>query len=847
MSSRSLYQAAFESFVRMRGKHRLDKFYHLAKEQGYRSRAAFKLIQLDSKYNFLHSSRSVLDLCAAPGGWMQVAVQRVPVGSLVLGIDLFPIRPIRGAISVEEDITKPKCRATIKKILAENGCNSFDLVLHDGSPNVGGAWAQEATSQNSLVIDSVKLATEFLAPKGNFVTKVFRSQDYNAVLYCLRELFEKVEVTKPAASRSTSAEIFVLGFRYKAPAKVDPRLLDIKHLFQGVAEPQKVIDVLRGGKEKRHRGGYDDGAVLVRKTCSAADFVQSETPLQILGTVTSISFDDPASLPIKNHALTTEEVITLCEDLRVHGKSEFKQLMKWRMNVRKALSSIERSTSASFDTGMEDKVVEEQNEDEKLLNEMQESINADKCKKKREKKLLAKRRAKDKARKATGMQVDALQDGCVDTELFSLASVKGKQDLAAIDATEDVEVDEVAMSDDNVDNDANEDTESSDMDSDEERKRYDDQLDEFLDEAYERFVAKRDGSTKQRKRAKRAYTDGELLEGGASEDDGDEVQPDDDSDKEQIDEEANPLLVPISEETQPTQDEIMRRWFSQDVFAQALEEGDLGKNDSDDDMEVDVRKPRISSPKNVRTSQQPSLPAETPKNKPSKVDDDLEVVPAPATDSSDSSSSDDDSEDYDTDTKCETLAFAKKMLSKRKREEIIDDAYNKYMFDDEGLPPWFVDDEKRHCQPIKPITKEEVVAIKAQFKEINARPAKKVAEAKARKKRAAMRKLEKIRKKANSIADQTEIPDRSKRRMIEQLYKKATPQKPKKEFVVAKKGVQVKAGKGKVLVDRRMKKDARQQGMSKQAKKGKGKGKSKAKGKGPARMGKGGKAKARRV
>lgn len=833
---------------KVKGKHRLDKFYHLAKEQGYRSRAAFKLIQLDSKYNFLHSSRSVLDLCAAPGGWMQVTVQRVPVGSLVLGIDLFPIRPIRGAISVEEDITKPKCRATIKKILAENGCNSFDLVLHDGSPNVGGAWAQEATSQNSLVIDSVKLATEFLAPKGNFVTKVFRSQDYNAVLYCLRELFEKVEVTKPAASRSTSAEIFVLGFRYKAPAKVDPRLLDIKHLFQGVTEPQKVIDVLRGGKEKRHRGGYDDGAVLVRKTCSAADFVQSETPLQILGTVTSISFDDPASLPIKNHALTTEEVITLCEDLRVHGKSEFKQLMKWRMNVRKALSSIEKSTSASFDADKEDKDVEEQNEDEKLLNEMQESINADERKKKREKKLLAKRHAKDKARKATGMQVDALQDGYVDTELFSLASVKGKQDLAAIDATEDVEVDEVAMSDDNMDNDADEDTESSDMDSDEERRRYDDQLDEFLDEAYERFVAKHDGSTTQRKRAKRAYSDGELLEGGASEDDGDEVQRDDDSDKEQIDEEANPLIVPISEERQPTQDEIMRRWFSQDVFAQALEEGDLGKNDSDDDMEVDVHKPRISPPKTaIRTSQQPSLPGETPKNKPSKVDDDLEVVAAPATDSSDSSSSDDDSEDYDTDTKCETLAFAKKMLSKRKREEIIDDAYNKYMFDDEGLPPWFVDDEKRHYQPIKPITKEEVAAIKAQFKEINARPAKKVAEAKARKKRAAMRKLEKIRKKANSIADQTEIPDRSKRRMIEQLYKKATPQKPKKEFVVAKKGVQVKAGKGKVLVDRRMKKDARQHGMSKQAKKGKGKGNNKAKGKGPARMGKGGKGKARRV
>ena len=157
---------------KVKGKHRLDKFYHLAKEQGYRSRAAYKLTQLDSKYSVLHSSRSILDLCAAPGGWMQVAVNKAPVGSLVVGIDLFPIRPIRGCISVQEDITKPKCRTTIKKLLSENGFKAFDLVLHDGSPNVGGAWAQEATSQNALVIDSVKLATEFLAPKGTFLTKV---------------------------------------------------------------------------------------------------------------------------------------------------------------------------------------------------------------------------------------------------------------------------------------------------------------------------------------------------------------------------------------------------------------------------------------------------------------------------------------------------------------------------------------------------------------------------------------------------------------------------------------------------------------------------------------------------
>lgn len=103
---------------------------------------------------------------------MQVAVERVPVGSLVVGVDLVPIAPVRGAVAFEQDITKPECKARLKKIMSEKGCAAFDLILHDGSPNVGGAWAQEAMAQNSLVIDSVRLATQLLAPKGTFVTKV---------------------------------------------------------------------------------------------------------------------------------------------------------------------------------------------------------------------------------------------------------------------------------------------------------------------------------------------------------------------------------------------------------------------------------------------------------------------------------------------------------------------------------------------------------------------------------------------------------------------------------------------------------------------------------------------------
>ncbi|KAK2991692.1 hypothetical protein RJ640_016398 [Escallonia rubra] len=809
-----------------KGKHRLDKYYHLAKEHGYRSRAAWKLVQLESKFSFLRSSRSVLDLCAAPGGWMQVSVERVPVGSLVIGVDLDPIRPVRGAIGVQEDITAPKCRATVKRLMSENGCRAFDLVLHDGSPNVGGAWAKEATSQNSLVIDSIKLATEFLAPKGTFITKVFRSQDYSAVLYCLRQLFEKVEVDKPLASRSTSAEIYVLGLKYKAPAKIDPRLLDIKHLFQGGKEPPKVLDVLRGTKQKRHRDGYEDGDTTLRKVCLAADFVWSDNPLEILGSVTAIKFEDPSSLPIKDHDLTTEEVKALCEDLRVLGKQDFKHLLKWRMHIRKALSPSQKISSTSTAAEHENK----DDEDEKVLNEMEELTYAMERKKKRAKKLLSKRRAKDKSRKATGMQVDVMEDGYTDHELFSLSSIKGKKDLVAVNTEDDDEMAKVVDSENEETRKEAAESSASDVDSDEERKRYDEQLEEFLDEAYERFAAKREGSTKQRKRLKETYSkDGKLFEG--SEDD-DTVHIDQDSDNDQGDQDANPLMVPLEEEV-PTQEEITAKWFSQDVFADADEPEKLEKDDSEDEMQVDRPAKQLSIPKKTTKSRSQQVQA-------SKAKEDFEIVPAPATDSSDDSSSD-ESEEEDVNSKAEILAYAKKMLRKKQREHMLDDAYNKYMFHDEGLPKWFVDEEKRHCQPMKPVTKEEIAAMKAQFKEIDARPAKKVAEAKARKKRVAMRQLEKVRKKANSISDLADISDRSKSKMIEQLYKKATPKRPKKEYVVAKKGVQVKAGKGKVLVDRRMKKDARTHGMSKQSKGNKGKSPKGQKGKGAKASGKGNK------
>lgn len=805
-----------------KGKHRLDKFYHLAKEQGYRSRAAFKIVQLDAKFSFFSSARSLLDLCAAPGGWMQVAVKHMPVGSLIMGVDLVPIRPIRGAFSLQEDITTPKCKASIRKLMKENGCNMLDVVLHDGSPNVGGAWSKEATTQASLVVDALKLAVEFLAPKGTFVSKVFRSQDYNAILYCFKQLFEKVEVTKPVASRSTSAEIYVVGLRYKAPAKIDPRLLDVKHLFQQVVDPPKVVDVLRGSKQKRNREGYEEGLATIRKIGLASDFVWSDKPLEVLGSVTSISFEDPACSSLKDHSLTTDEIKLLCDDLRVLGKQEFKLLLKWRLHIRKALSPQVKNNSGV------DEVNEtvEGDDDERMLSQMEELHSIYERKKKKTKKILAKRRAKAKARTRTGMKVDVMEDGYNDYDLFSLSSIKAKKDLLVVDspAQSDDQID--VASEDEGNGPKSEDSEASDVDSDEERRRYDEELENCLDRAYERFVAAKEGSTKKRKRAKliNDAADSEVWKDNGTYQDNIHEDYSDDSAE---DGEANPLVVPLTEEEQPSKEQLTEQWFSQDLFTGFQDT--CNKEDSDSDMSEggqDIKsfpkssgersEPNNKSNKKIISITSESKILQDNGSEPER-DDGFEIVPAASSGSSDESSSEDES-DYDTDSKAEILAYAKKMLRKKQREEILDAAYNRYTFDDEGLPEWFVKEEKIHCQPQKPITRDEIEAMKAQFKEIDARPAKKVAEAKARKKRVAMKKLEGVRNKANAISNQTDISNQSKNKMIERLYKKATPKRPQKEYVVAKKGVQVKGGKGKVIVDRRLKKDSRSRGIGRHGK-----------------------------
>lgn len=263
----------------------------------------------------------------------------MPPDSFIVGVDLSPIKPIPRTTTFQDNIKSDKCRASIRQHLKTW---KADTVLHDGAPNVGTAWVQDAFSQAELVLQALKLGTEFLREGGTFVSKLFRSKDYNALLWVMQQLFHKVDATKPPSSRNVSAEIFVICRGFKAPKRIDARLLDPRFVFAELQDPtpNREAKVFNPEKKKRRREGYEEGDHTQFKEVSAAMFIQTDDPIAVLGDSNKINLeqsfgDDVALAALSKLPETTDEVRQCCSDLKILGRKEFRTLLRWRLKVRK--------------------------------------------------------------------------------------------------------------------------------------------------------------------------------------------------------------------------------------------------------------------------------------------------------------------------------------------------------------------------------------------------------------------------------------------------------------------------------------------------------------------------------
>lgn len=186
-----------------------DPYVARAKAEGYRARAAYKLIELDEKFHFLKKGARVVDLGAAPGGWAQVAVQR---GAKVVGIDLLPIDPVPGAIFLEMDFLAADAPAAL--IAALGG--PPDIVLSDMAANTTGHAKTDQIRTGALADAAADFALEHLAPGGTFVTKAFQGGLDNTLLTRLKQGFASVKHAKPPASRAESSEVYVVAIGRKS-------------------------------------------------------------------------------------------------------------------------------------------------------------------------------------------------------------------------------------------------------------------------------------------------------------------------------------------------------------------------------------------------------------------------------------------------------------------------------------------------------------------------------------------------------------------------------------------------------------------------------------------------------
>lgn len=833
------------------GKGRLDKWYKLAKEKGYRARAAFKLIQLNKKYGFLEKSKVLLDLCAAPGSWCQVAAEVMPVNSLIVGVDLSPIKPIPKVITFQSDITTEQCRATIRKHLKTW---KADTVLHDGAPNVGTAWVQDSFNQAELVLQSMKLATDFLVEGGTFVTKVFRSKDYNSLLWVFNQLFTKVEATKPPSSRNVSAEIFVVCRGFKAPKHIDPKFLDPRAVFEELAAPtpNNEAKVYNPEVKKRKRDGYEEGDWTQFKDVPASEFIQTTDPIAILGSKNRLHFDQSRNGDVALAALnklpeTTDEIRRCCDDLKLLGKKEFKLLLKWRLKVREKFGFPTKKSKQEPELAEETAQIEDMDEEMRIQEELQALKEKEGTRKKKERRKENDQRQKDIVRMQLNMtapmDIGMEERGPMGEDaMFQLKAVDKAGALGRISKGKMVKLSE---------QDARKDRDSglgtspdSDEDSDEEEDRLERELDGMYD-AYKERKAATDAKYRA-KRSKKEHDDDEWEGVSADEKEAsdEESELDEDSDEDSdAEDDGTPgkktLLTDLEKDTADSSglSKRARAFFNQDLFKDM--DGLLDEpEDESAERAVEVEEMDVDIADEVSSDEE--RPSTISKSKAAIAVDayeddgeEFEVVkPAKQQEVEQDEEEESDWEEEERRERrerdnrpeidiitAEAMTLAHELATgKKSSHDLMDDGFNKHAFraDRDGLPDWFTEDESRHDRQQKPITKAAAAAIKEKLRAYNARPIKKVREAKARKKLRAADRLEKLKKKSDVLAASEGMTEKEKADSISKLISKANKKvrRPPVKVVVARgankgKG-RPKGVKGRYkMVDSRMKKEMR--------------------------------------
>lgn len=187
---------------------RRDPYARQARREGYRSRAAYKLLELDARFHLFGPGKVVVDLGASPGGWSQVALERCP-GGRVVGIDLARVEPLEGASFLRGDFTDPATAEELARLAGQ-----ADVVLSDMSPNISGAYDLDHARSIHLAEQALAFAARVLRPGGAFVAKVFEGDMFNAFRASVDERFGRVFLSHPQASRKRSSEVYVVAKRF---------------------------------------------------------------------------------------------------------------------------------------------------------------------------------------------------------------------------------------------------------------------------------------------------------------------------------------------------------------------------------------------------------------------------------------------------------------------------------------------------------------------------------------------------------------------------------------------------------------------------------------------------------